>query len=79
MTKSLVTFRMDAKKRAALDAIAAGKDRNRSYVLNEAVDSYLDVHLWQIDHIEAGLREAKAGKFATEAEVKRAFARLRKR
>ncbi|HTO85677.1 MAG TPA: CopG family transcriptional regulator [Methylomirabilota bacterium] len=79
MTKTTVTFRLDAKKRAQLDAIADGMDRDRSYVLTEAVDAYLDVHQWQAEHIRKGLSEARAGRFATDAEVKRTFARLRKK
>jgi len=69
MTKETVTFRIDAEKRAILDRLAEKRDRDRSYLLNEAVDAYLDVHAWQIAHIEEGLRQAEAGDFADEAEV----------
>src|SRR3972149_1803422 len=63
--KETVTFRLDAAKKAALDAIAAGMDRDRSYVLNQAVDAYLDVNRWQIEEIRKGLAEAEAGDLAT--------------
>ena len=36
---------------------------------------YIDDENWQIEAIEEGLREAKAGNFASEEEVKAAFAR----
>jgi predicted transcriptional regulator len=78
MGRGMVTFRLDNEKRRALDLIAAGLDRDRSYVLNEAISNYLDVHQWQIEHIKAGLKEANAGKFATEKEVAAAFAKWRK-
>jgi predicted transcriptional regulator len=78
MGKTTITFRLDADKREALDAIAEVADRDRSYVLNEAVDAYLDVHQWQIEHIKKGLRQAEAGQFAAEKEVARAFARWRR-
>ena len=42
-------------------------------------EAYVDVHQWQIDHIRQGLREAHTGKFATDAEVKRMIAQLRKK
>jgi predicted transcriptional regulator len=77
-TKQAVTFRLEARKRKALDAIAAGLDRDRSHVLNDAVDLYLDVHRWQLAHIQEGLRQANAGDFAAEAEVASAFAKWRK-
>lgn len=78
MSKQTITFRVDAQKRKALDAIAAGIDRDRSYVLNEAINNYLEVHHWQVAHIKEGLRQAEAGEFAKESEVVAAFARWRK-
>ncbi|MCJ7503766.1 MAG: ribbon-helix-helix protein, CopG family [Acidobacteriia bacterium] len=78
MGKTTSTFRLDADKREALDAIAEVADRDRSYVLKEAIDAYLDVHQWQIEHIKKGLRQAEAGQFAAEKEVARAFARWRR-
>ncbi len=78
MNKQTITFRVDAQKKKALDAIAAGIDRDRSYVLNEAISNYLEVHQWQVAHIKEGLRQADAGEFAKDSEVSSAFARWRK-
>jgi predicted transcriptional regulator len=77
MARDAITVRMDAEKRAALDALARATDRDRSYLINEAVDAYLAVHRWQIGHIEEGLRQAQAGEFATDEEVAAAYARWR--
>ncbi len=77
MSKENVTFRLDSEKRAALDALAAGMDRDRSYLINEAITLYLEMHQWQIEEIRQGLAEADAGDFATEEEVSAVFARLR--
>jgi len=77
MTKETVTFRIDADKRATLDRLAETRDRDRSYLLNEAVDAYLDVHAWQIAHVEEGLRQAEAGEFADDAEVAATYDRSR--
>ncbi|HTS48387.1 MAG TPA: ribbon-helix-helix protein, CopG family [Bryobacteraceae bacterium] len=73
-----VSFRLPSEKKNALDAIAAAQDRDRSYVLNEAIDAYLEIHRWQIDHIKTGIRQAALGKFASKAEVAAAFERWRK-
>jgi len=78
MSKQTITFRVDAQKRKALDAIAAGMDRDRSYVLNEAINNYLEVHQWQVAHIKEGLRQADAGEFAKDSKVSSALARWRK-
>jgi len=77
MSKETITFRLDAEKRAALDEIADGLDRDRSYILNEAIDLYLEVHRWQVTHILEGVRQADNEEFATDEEVAQAFARWR--
>ncbi|RAM50977.1 MAG: CopG family transcriptional regulator [Hapalosiphonaceae cyanobacterium JJU2] len=76
MSKENITFRLDSEKRALLDTIAAGLDRDRTYILNEAVDIYLDLYKWQVAEIEAGIKEADAGDFATDEEVNTLFAKL---
>jgi predicted transcriptional regulator len=78
VTKETISFRIDREKKIALDGIADEIDRDRSYVINEAVDAYLEVRQWQLEHIREGLRQAQAGEFATEEEVRQAFARWRR-
>ncbi len=78
MTRETVTFRIETEKKEAVDALAGVLDRDRSYVLNEAIAAYLDAHRWHLEHIKEGLRQAKAGRFATERQVKRALARWRR-
>ena len=77
MGRATITVRLDSEKREALDAIAEVADRDRSYILNEAIDAYLDTHRWQVEHIRKGLRQARAGRFASEKEVRKALARWR--
>jgi len=78
MDRETISFRLDPKKRQALDAVARAHDRDRTYILNEAIDAYLDVHQWQIEHIQEGIRQADAGESASDAEVAAAFSRWRK-
>jgi predicted transcriptional regulator len=79
MAKALLTVRMDNDRLQALDKVAEGLDRDRSYVVTQAIDAFLDIQAWQIEYIEAAMREAEAGKFASAAEVDSVFARLRGR
>ena len=72
-----ITFSLDAEKRKAIDEIALLLERDRSDILNDAIDAYLQVQQWQLEHIKEGLRQADAGEFATEEEVAAAFARWR--
>ncbi len=41
-------FVWERRKREALDAVASALDRDRSYVINEAIEAYLDIHRWQM-------------------------------
>jgi len=79
MARETITIRIQRKIRKALDGIAVTLDRDRTYVVNQALEAYIDLHRWQIDHIRQGLRQANAGKFATAAEVNRTITRLRKK
>ena len=79
MAREIMTVRVEPRTRKALDGIASSLDRNRTYVVNEALQSYIDVHKWQIEHIQQGLCEAKAGKFVPKAEVSRVIGRLRRK
>ncbi|NEP41377.1 MAG: CopG family transcriptional regulator [Okeania sp. SIO2H7] len=72
-----ITFSLDAEKRKAIDKIALLLERDRSDILNNAIDAYLQVQQWQLEHIKESLRQADAGEFATEEEVAAAFARWR--
>ena len=78
MSKETISFRIESEKREALDAVASALDRDRSYIINEAIEAYLDIHCWQSDHIREGLRQADAGELATEGEMKTTFSRRRK-
>jgi len=74
-----MTVRVEPKMREALDGIATALERDRTYVVNQALEAYVEVHQWQIEHIRQGLREADAGNFLSDAEVKRRLGRLRRR
>ncbi|MBS3029952.1 CopG family transcriptional regulator [Dolichospermum sp. ST_con] len=76
MSKENITFRIDSSKKVAIDALAQGINRDRSYILNEAVNAYLEMYQWQIEEIQKGIAEADAGDFASDEEVKETFARL---
>lgn len=76
MNNENITFQIDKDKKAALEAIAAGMNRDRSYIINAAIDAYLEIYQWQIEDIQQGIAEADAEDFASEREVKAIFAKL---
>lgn len=52
---------VSADKQAKLDAIAANARRPRSYIVNEAIDHYLDLYEWQTRRIEERLARTHSG------------------
>ncbi|MBB5518832.1 CopG family ribbon-helix-helix protein [Amphiplicatus metriothermophilus] len=79
MSRETITFRTDPERRAALDRLAGLMERDRTYVLNAAIDAYLDLFDWQKRRIAAGLDAARRGDFADEAEVAAVFDSARAR
>jgi len=54
----------------ALDMSARSLDRDRSYLLNAAVDQYLSLHAHHVEEIEKGLQEARSGKLIPSSHIK---------
>lgn len=57
-TPNTISFRIPDAKKEALDKIAGLLDRDRTWVINEAIDHYLDLHRWQIEHISKAVARA---------------------
>jgi predicted transcriptional regulator len=70
MEKQTISFRADSKKVKALDRLARALDRDRTYLLNEAVEHYLSVQKYHVEEIEKGLEDVRAGKVLDYDEVK---------
>jgi predicted transcriptional regulator len=70
MEKQTVTFRLESDKVAALDALADSLDRDRTYLLSEAVHAYLETQQWHLDEIRAGIADADAGRVVSHNKVK---------
>ena len=79
MSKTTISFRTDETRKDALDTIAKQQQRDRSFLINEALDNYLDVYQWQIEHIKKGIAELDRGEFVTHEEAKKTFSDLRAR
>jgi predicted transcriptional regulator len=60
-----------------LDKLAEVKDRDRSYLIKQAVADFIALHRWQIEEVERAIQEADAGKFATDDEVRAVFGEFR--
>lgn len=55
-----ITVRVKPATRKRLDAVAHATRRTKSFVIEEALEQYLDVNEWQIKGIQEALAEADA-------------------
>jgi RHH-type transcriptional regulator, rel operon repressor / antitoxin RelB len=78
MSEDTISVGIASDKKAALDAIAARTHRNLSLVIHEALNAYLELQAWQVEHLEEGMRQADAGEFASSTHVRAALARWRR-
>lgn len=78
MDKQTISFRLESEKVAALDALADSMDRDRTYLLSEAVGAYLETQQWHLDQIRTGADEADAGKVIDHAKVRAMSAKWRR-
>jgi len=53
-----VTVRVKPTTKTRLEALAHATRRSKSYVIEEALEQYLDLNEWQIDGIAQALTEA---------------------
>ena len=57
-----LSFRTEEENRDRLDALAESMDRNRNWLINEAIKNYLELNEWQMAKVEAGLEDIKHGR-----------------
>ncbi|WP_043366758.1 CopG family ribbon-helix-helix protein [Belnapia sp. F-4-1] len=69
-----VTVRMPAERRDALDGMARALDRDRSYLVNEAIAQFIEAQTAWAAHLQEAVRQADAGEFASSDEIAAAFA-----
>ena len=73
----VMTIRVDGETKQRLEKLSKATTRTKSFLAAEAIRFYLDENEWQISEIKAGLREADARDFASEAEVEAILSKWR--
>lgn len=64
-----MTVRLDDEVKARLERLAEATQRSKSFLAAEAIRAYVENNEWQIGEIQAALKEADAGEFASDEEV----------
>jgi RHH-type rel operon transcriptional repressor/antitoxin RelB len=73
MKSATVSTKLEPSVAKKLDLLSKATARSRSFLVAEAIETYVKDQAWQIQAIQEGIKEADKGKFATDKEVKKAF------
>ena len=65
-----ISFRTEEQQRERLDQIAGELDRNRNWVINNAIDDYLEQYEWERAKIKRGMADFAAGRSSSAEEFK---------
>jgi len=68
-TEKTISFRAVAERIDTLDALAAAQDRSRSYLINEAITNYIDLHAYQDALVRKGIEEMRKGRVVRHEDV----------
>jgi RHH-type transcriptional regulator, rel operon repressor / antitoxin RelB len=64
-----MTIRLDDEVKDRLDRLADSTNRSKSFLAAEAIREFVETNEWQIAEIQAALKEADAGDFASDKDV----------
>jgi predicted transcriptional regulator len=68
-SEKTISFRADAEKIDTLDSLAAAQDRSRSYLINEAITNYIELHAYQDALVRKGLEEMRKRRVVSHERV----------
>ena len=74
-TEKTISFRAVADKIDALDSLASAQDRSRSYLINQAITNYIELHAYQDALVRKGLDDMRQGRVVRHEEVVRRLKR----
>jgi predicted transcriptional regulator len=63
------TVRVDDNTLERVDGLAKVLSRSRSWVINQAIDRFLEYEEWFVQEVQDGMAEVERGEFATHEEV----------
>jgi len=73
-----ISFRAVAETIDTLDSLAAAQDRPRSYLINQAIENYIELHAYQDALVRKGLDEMRKGRVVSHADVVKRLKRSRR-
>ena len=68
-----MTIRLEPDLKSRLDQLADATHRSKSFLAAEAIREFIELNEWQIQEIKGAIKDADAGKFASDDEVSAVF------
>ena len=75
MNARTINVRLPEALYKQIEALAKATARSKSFLTIDALTNYVQSESWQISDIQKGIKEADAGEFATDKQVKAVFAK----
>ncbi len=73
MKAQTVSARLNPDTAKKLELLVKATARSKSFLVAEAIETYVEDQSWQIEAIKEGIKEADEGKFATAKAVEKTF------
>jgi predicted transcriptional regulator len=67
--KDTVSFRLQPGTKQRIETLAKATNRSRTFIIEEAINSYLKLNEWQVQSILEGLKEVEAGDTTPHAAI----------
>lgn len=67
---STMTVRLEDEVKARLEKLAGATQRSKSFLAAQAIQDFVEINEWQIREVRSALKEADAGDFAGDDEVR---------
>jgi predicted transcriptional regulator len=68
-SEKTISFRAESNTIDALDSLAALQDRSRSYLINEAINNFIELHAYHDALVSQGVEEMRRGRVVSHEEV----------
>jgi len=67
--KESVSFRLKKQIKNDLATLSEATGRSQTFIVEEALQEYIDLNMWQINAINEGIKQANEGKLLSTEEV----------
>lgn len=65
-----VSLKIAASTKKRIEQLAQATRRTKSFVIEEAINQYLELNEWQIASIERGLEDVRAGRVISHEDLR---------